>query len=346
MCLFCHLSCYLAICLDYPDDRIAIFFDIMALEFAQRLDDVVFRLSRKFILGRRMLAAASKKYKVMTVKAKAIIDEASTREDTERYLMYHGLVTVKHERERKSLFHRKTGIEPWIRDDFFKGVWLANLFALIIGVTIIAQRQNYGHYRCNSVSVAFGDSVWRKALIRNHTDPEGGTFEQTLVYSYFNGVYVSNGTYNGYPRYTEQNKIDGSAFHDTIPAEIVYCKEEERWVFTHQDIVKSNRDIAKSECAWLFRSAKTREYNLVDVPSDSWSGWTGVVLKAVDFSILCNMAERETSCNYHGSVSKDGLCECYDGYNGIHCEFEKPCTYMGEDYAVDVSARKCNDAPN
>ncbi len=38
------------------------------------------------------------------------------------------------------------------------------------------------------------------------------------------GVYVENGTHDGRPKYTEQNKEDGSPFLKTIGAEIIYCK--------------------------------------------------------------------------------------------------------------------------
>jgi len=47
-----------------------------------------------------------------------------------------------------------------------------------------------------------------------------------LTYARFNssGVYVENGTHDGRPKYTEQNKEDGMPFLKTIGAEIIYCE--------------------------------------------------------------------------------------------------------------------------
>ncbi|KAL7544692.1 hypothetical protein ACHAWF_008058 [Thalassiosira exigua] len=282
------------------------------------------------MLGKRMLTAASIKYKVMTAKAKVAMDEASDVESEAKD--DPNLVAVHH--ERKSIF-RKPNKRPCLREDVLKGLFFLNFVALIGGVVVVNQKQNNGNYRCKSVTVGFGESVWKRALVRNRDSP-GELFERTLVYSYFNGIYTQNGTHNGYPRYTEQNKIDGSQFLKTLPAEIVYCKEEERWVFTHPDIVKSDEAVAESECGWLFRSARTREYNLVDVPPD-WMAWTGIVSRASDFSMICNEVERETDCNYHGKPSVEALCECQDGFYGTHCEFESPCVYMGDEYKDTVS---------
>ena len=64
--------------------------------------------------------------------------------------------------------------------------------------------------------------------------------KRLLVYSHFNGVYVENGTHDGRPKYTEQNKEDGSEFRSTIPAEIRYCQDLESWVFSHPFIRTTN----------------------------------------------------------------------------------------------------------
>ena len=50
-------------------DVITIFFDILALQFVQQLDDVAFELGRKDILGRHLSAACAIEYRVLTADA-------------------------------------------------------------------------------------------------------------------------------------------------------------------------------------------------------------------------------------------------------------------------------------
>ena len=63
--------------------------------------------------------------------------------------------------------------------------------------------------------------------------------EMTVVYSYFNGVYERDGTYNRRPVYKELNKYDERQYNITTPAEIKYCQSINAWVFSHPDISKS-----------------------------------------------------------------------------------------------------------
>ena len=56
------------------------------------------------------------------------------------------------------------------------------------------------------------------------------------------GVYVENGTHDGRPKYTEQNKENGEPFVHTIGAEIIYCEDLEAWVFRHEKISTSPND--------------------------------------------------------------------------------------------------------
>lgn len=55
--------------------------------------------------------------------------------------------------------------------------------------------------------------------------------------------------------------------------------------------------IIQSECAWLLRSPKTIEYNLVDVPFDEWSVWAGVIVQGNKVSIFCDECEEDSDCN-------------------------------------------------
>ena len=93
---------------------------------------------------------------------------------------------------------------------------------MLVGLTILTVEQDKGNFRCKSLSVYFSDEVWEDAYVRR---PDGSGYDKRLlIYSHFNGVYIENGTHDGRPKYTEQNKEDGSPFLKTIGAEIIYCK--------------------------------------------------------------------------------------------------------------------------
>lgn len=85
--------------------------------------------------------------------------------------------------------------------------------------------------------VTFGEQMWEQAMIR---ESNGTCIHGVLMYSYFNGVYVADGTkQNGRPRFVEQNKLDGSRYESTKGAEFNYCSKLNAWVFRHERIRKS-----------------------------------------------------------------------------------------------------------
>ena len=80
--------------------------------------------------------------------------------------------------------------------------------------------------------------VRENAYVTNRTN-SSYVEERTLIYSYFNGEYEITGRDQlGYPIYTEMNKNTGEPYQETIGAQIVYCEEEEAWIFTHELITK------------------------------------------------------------------------------------------------------------
>mmetsp|Transcript_21224 Transcript_21224/g.42271 ORF Transcript_21224/g.42271 Transcript_21224/m.42271 type:complete len:529 (+) Transcript_21224:97-1683(+) len=302
------------------DDVITIFFDVLALEFVQKLDDVAFDVAKKDLLGKQLCDATSVEYKMMRVEA---------------WHEIKAIVQAKEDRYSINAKTRKRGFRHLL-----KAVYFINLAGLLTGVVIIGEKQNRGYYRCNSVNVNFGDNVWENAVVLNGTN---GSYQTTLVYSYFNGIYEVEGNHDGYPRFVERNKVDGSAFENVIGAEIKYCKKEEAWVFMHQDIGKRG-DTADSDCSWLLRSPETAEYNLVDVDREDWSVWTGIIVQGNDVAITCNECEKEADCNYHGACVK-GKCECYqdEQYFGQHCEFEYPCEVLVGELSLFLRQTKvCN----
>ena len=207
------------------------------------------------------------------------------------------------------------------------------------GMTIIRAKQDRGDYFCSSISVYFGDEIWDDAIVTNST---GGEERMTLMFAYFNGVYVKNGTRDGRPVYVEQNKYLSEPYKKKIPAQIRYCKSERAWVFMHSNIRKSSINTRNNddedECPWLVKSEDTSDFNILEVDQD-WKIWTGTVSNGANFQVYCTECEGEVDCNYHGQCV-DKHCKCeksindIDGYYGYSCQFEKPCLRMrgGEDF--------------
>ena len=55
--------------------------------------------------------------------------------------------------------------------------------------------------------------------------------------------------------------------------------------------------------------------------------WTGNLQDNGYFSAVDNEAHGPVDCNYHGTVTDEGTCDCFreNGYYGLHCEHQKPC---------------------
>ncbi|KAL7483355.1 hypothetical protein ACHAW6_009005 [Cyclotella cf. meneghiniana] len=196
-----------------------------------------------------------------------------------------------------------------------KTVYFFNLLVFFTLLSALTVRQEQGYFNCKSITVTFGNDIWEEAVVTTMKDNE-----TMLVYSFFNGVYQQKGTQDGRPVYIEQNKFDNTPYHDKVPAEIKYCKKLQAWVFTHKDIRKSTSD--ESECQWLLK-ANSVEYDLLNVPSDSWSVWVGKINHA-EVSITCNTCYEDADCNLNG-VCNGGMCECDESddsvnFFGKHCE--------------------------
>eukprot|EP00804_Cyclotella_cryptica_P003412 CCRYP_018561-RA/>CCRYP_018561-RA protein AED:0.21 eAED:0.21 QI:122/0.81/0.75/1/0.54/0.58/12/0/862 len=341
------LSCLLRLVMGYlfllnlfvtivqADDVITIFFDILALEFVQHLDDMAFDLGRKDMLGRSLNLATLVEYNVLTREG---LKQAKKRNDEENALIQRQDQQKQEENSnvaRISMIHflcrRKKKIHfRWI----LKAAYFINLAGLLTGTIIVGENQKKGHYHCESVSVMFGDQVWQNAYVTNWTDPSHAFQKETLVYSYFNGVYrITDTDSRGYPVYTEMNKVSGDAYLETVGAEIVYCQAEEAWVFRHRYISKVNIfSDDEDECLqWLLRSPQTNVYDLIDVQHDDWSVWTGIITPGNKVSIICNLCDHNSDCNYHGECGEDGECYCNPGFYGLHCEFEEFCDKLIDD---------------
>lgn len=249
------LSCLLRLIMGYlfllnlfvtivqADDVITIFFDILALEFVQHLDDMAFELAHKDILGLHLYVATNQEYKVLTRAAfKRMMDKKGDEENALVVEKIHEKEQDHHANEKECiLFCLRRRKIKWNFRWILKAAYFFNLAFLLAGSIIVGSRQDAYVYHCNSVSVAFGGQVWETAYVMNQSDINGPSEERTLVYSYFNGIYKITGRdILGYPIYTEMNKITGDTYENRTGAEIVYCQAEGAWVFRHKDISKQN----------------------------------------------------------------------------------------------------------
>ncbi|KAL7521761.1 hypothetical protein ACHAWX_006442 [Stephanocyclus meneghinianus] len=199
---------------------------------------------------------------------------------------------------------------------FLKTLYFFNLLVFLSLLSVVSLMQQRGDFNCKSITVSFGNDIWEEAVVKT----KGGHRETMLVYSFFNGVYEQRGSQDGRPVYVEQNKFDNTPYTDKIGAEIKYCKALQAWVFTHDNIRKSASD--ESDCPWLLK-ANSLGYELLDVPSDSWSVWVGTITQT-EVSISCNACTSDVDCNLNGEcLNKICKCDTSDGSMdliGLHCE--------------------------
>jgi hypothetical protein len=217
-----------------------IFYDVLALQFLQQLDDIAFSLARMSVLSKTMKEATNRKY-------------------------------FRIEFNKSKLGQsRKVSL-------FLKGVYFLNFVGMMAGMIYVTVRQAEGYYTCNEISASLQAEVWEEAIVKL---PDGGYKEMILNYPYFNGVYRQDGSrHDRRPVYVEQKKFDGTPFDTEAPGEgftlkvgakFMYCKSLKAWVFTHEYIRKSKHD--DSDCPWLMRSEETEVYDILEVQG-SWQIW-------------------------------------------------------------------------
>ena len=155
-------------------------------------------------------------------------------------------------------------------------------------------------------------------------------------------THKEDGSHDGYPRYVEQNKYDGTAFDPSSRpgAELIYCHEIGSWVFMHQDILTSPDGKDENECSWLWRSAQTDDYDILSTSEGAWEAWVGKVKPLVQISITSLECSEQSDCNYHGSCL-NGMCVCDDLYHGYSCEYELPCPSLASEKAHSLGKFEC-----
>ncbi len=244
-------------------DVLEIFYDVLALQFLQQLDDIAFSLSRMSVLSKAMKNATKSKYFQVEFN--------------------------------KSKFGRGRKLSI-----FLKGVYFFNMFGLFAGLLVVTLRQEAGHYTCSEITVKFPDKLWEDGIVNW---PDGRYEEGMILnYPYFNGVYRQvDERRDRRPVYVEQKKFDGTPFDLESPAEgftvklgakFMYCKSLKAWVFTHEYIRKSKHD--DPDCPWLLRSEETEVYDIEEVEG-SWQIWVShsllsyLTLRLCSWRMLCSM---------------------------------------------------------
>ena len=352
---------------------IEIFYDVLALEFVENIDDTTFALAKRGFFGKSLLMATNEKYnlQIAGMRGSVVLGGSTASVVNERRLSFSGMIASNNR------------VNHIVRILYF-----LNAAIILIGLGYITQNQRTGHYRPNAIKVLFDEVIWENA---NVLLDDGSIEQRLLIYSYFNGVYrgellmyrccacvfsfrvltkyvnimvhKEDGTYNGYPRYVEQLKNDGTAFgpssrHNNIyfgpssrpGAELVFCHDIGRWVFMHRDILTSPDGKDENECSWLWRSAQTDGYDILSTSDGAWEAWVGKVEPLVQVSITSVECSDESDCNYHGKCVKSGngiskawmygKCVCEDSWIGYSCEHELPCPSLASEKAHDVYGKK------
>ena len=185
---------YSFVCITFQSDHDCILY-LFLVRFVEQLDDIAFSLCKMDVLGKHLERACTKKHFETEFEKPTMLSKNS---------------------KRISLF--------------LKGVYFFNLAIFLAILTGVAIRQERGLFQCHSITVEFPDDIWAESWARGRS---GTYMEQTLMYSYFNGVYVQDGTHAGRPVYKERRKFDRTEYEGLDPAEIRYCKEISSWIFTH-----------------------------------------------------------------------------------------------------------------
>lgn len=129
---------------------IEIFFDVLALQFLQQVDDISFNLARRDVFGKRMKIASTRSW-------------------------------FQAEFEKLPYSRRKK------MSIFVKVLYVFNLCVMMTGLTIITIKQRRGTYHCNYITVNYDHRYyWEGALVVNET---GELEEYDLIYSYFSGEF-------------------------------------------------------------------------------------------------------------------------------------------------------------
>lgn len=143
------------------DEVLTVFFDVLALQFVESIDDVVFNLAMRGFFGSFLMKATTKRHSITAMGERGVASSAWE--------------------------HR-----------FARGVYYLNAVVLLSGMIVIISKQHHGDYRCKELSFTFEEKIWEGANIKLSNGDDDMTNEsQLLIYSYFSGMYVEEGLFDG-----------------------------------------------------------------------------------------------------------------------------------------------------
>jgi len=307
--------CSMSINIIQSSDVIEIFYDVLALEFIENIDDITFALAKRGFFGKVMFLATCHKrtLELSGYRRERFAERGPSR--SEQRLSSSGLIVSN----------------IWT-NHVVRFVYFLNAAIVLGGLGYITSRQKEGQYRCKKITALFHEETWEDAYVKLD---DGSIKKRLLIYSDFNGIYREDGFRDGYPKYVEQNKHDGQAFDDSSRgAVIMYCREMQMWVFMHPKILKSPNGEEENGCShsWLWRSPKTLEYDILSTTDGAWEAWIGEVQPLSQISITCNECSENADCGGRGDC-KDRECECNESYYGDFCEMESPCGFLATEKA-------------
>jgi hypothetical protein len=145
------------------DDVIQIFYDLLALEFVENIDNMAYALGKRGFFGMTIMLSTRKCRQKIGVSGRGVA----------------------------------SGEWPY---RVARLVYFVNAALIVIGMAIITRNQNRGLYRCQSLTFNIGEDMWEEANILKNGSSHL-TEKRLLIYTYFSGIYVENGTtHDGYPR--------------------------------------------------------------------------------------------------------------------------------------------------
>ena len=144
-------------------DVLGVFFDVLALQFVESLDDVVYGLAKRGFFGGSLMRATTKCHSLQI-------------KNGDNLGIGRGVSS-------NSSNHR-----------FARGVYYFNGVALLAGAIVVGVKQHNGSYRCKTLTVTFPEEMLEKVYVGGN----GIAYEErTVHYPSFNGVYYQDGLFNG-----------------------------------------------------------------------------------------------------------------------------------------------------
>ena len=180
---------------------INIFYDVLALEFVQKIDDTAFALgkssfqillrvriynhsiiyeamyqpiyahqtAKRGFFGKNMLIATNKAYNLQISWSHRPALNRSGSSASERRLAFLGMIAHNNRVNR-----------------VVRLMYFLNSAIVLAGLGYITAKQNKGQYRCKTISIVFDEEIWEDAFVRL---ADGRYDEKLLIYTHFNGIY-------------------------------------------------------------------------------------------------------------------------------------------------------------